>query len=163
MVGGTQKLLALGSLPCRAFMPPVPLLIIPGGGIRQSLCFLSLEMLIMLTFIIPAFASYYSAWGVWKQIARHAEQAKARGETSLTLTHRDLDLSPGWDIPHVIPNFVMEHRSLPYIPLVPISKNDYERYYSENSSCAPEISKRADNKLQAKRLGMESIFFLSGK
>lgn len=139
-----------------------------GTGTREVGLILSLRAVLTLTILVPAVVLAVAQYKVRCQIAEHAEEALARGETRLVLRRGDIDTSPVMPRFFHLPGCVVAHDLRPHIPLIAIPKDKYENtpdfthqvvfpYQGKGfTSCGDDVLNRG----VAKRFGLESIIYV---
>lgn len=139
-----------------------------GVGAKEVGLIFSLRAVLTLTVLVPTVALAAAHYKVRCQIAKHAEAALARGETHLVLHKGDLDTSPVMPRYFQIPGCVVAHDLRPYIPLIGISKEKYEKtpdfthhvWTSLAGRGYPSCGDDVLNRGVAKRFGLDSIFYV---
>ena len=137
-------------------------------GAREVGAILSLRAVLTLTILVPTVVLAIAQYRVRCQIAEHAEDVLARGETRLVLRKGDIDTSPVMPRFFHIPGCVVDHDLNPQIPLISISADQYASspdfthqvvfpyQGKEYASCGDDVLNRG----VAKRFGLDSIIYV---
>ncbi len=139
-----------------------------GCGAKEVGMILSLRTVLTLTILVPTIALAVAQYRVRSQIAARAEAALARGETHLVLHKGEIDTSPVMPRYFHIPGCMVAHDLSPYIPLIGISKEKYEKtldftHHEWTSLTGQWYPSSGDDVLNlgvAKRFGLNSIIYV---
>lgn len=140
-----------------------------GVGARCCVVPLVVQAVLTMTVLVPTMVLAAAQYRVRCQIADYAQAARERGETSLVLHHGDLDTRAVMPRFFHIPGCVVAHDLKPFVPLINISKKDYESgrdfehrsWHALSGEWYPSSGDDVLNLGVAKRFGLESIFYVS--
>lgn len=139
-----------------------------GCGAKEVGIILSLRTVLTLTVLIPTVVLAVAQYRVRSQIAARAEAALTRGETRLVLHEGEIDTSPVIPRYFHIPGCMVAHDLRPYVPLIGISREKYEKspdftHHEWTSLTGPGYPSSGDDVLNrgvAKRFGLNSIIYV---